>query len=87
MDKTTKCSRCTDFDEMTFLDRFAEIINRKVEQKRMTYTALSELCGVSRITMGAIVNRAKTDIKLSTIFKICDVAEISIMDILKDCNN
>ena len=71
------------------LEKFCQEILLELERKRITYTAFSDLCGISRKIMADIVNRKKTDIKLSTILKICENSDIRLEDIFSiptDCS-
>lgn len=66
------------------LERLRETINKELEKKNMGYTVFADLCGVSRRIMADIVNGKKTDIKLSTIVKICENSNICLSDIFTE---
>ena len=66
------------------LERLRETINKELEKKNMGYTVFADLCGISRRIMADIVNGKKTDIKLSTIVKICENSNICLSDIFSD---
>ena len=66
------------------LERLRETINRELEKKNMGYTVFADLCGISRRIMADIVNGKKTDIKLSTIVRICENSNICLSDIFSD---
>ena len=69
------------------LERLRETINRELEKKNVGYTVFADLCGVSRRIMADIVNGKKTDIKLSTIVKICENSSICLSDIFTETND
>ena len=66
------------------LERLRETVNKELEKKNMGYTVFADLCGVSRRIMADIVNGKKTDIKLSTIVKICENSNICLSDIFTE---
>ena len=54
---------------------------KELESRNIGYTLFADLCGISRKIMADIVNGEKTDIKLSTIVKICENSGIPIDEI------
>lgn len=67
------------------LNRLADLILCELERRNISCLAFGELCGLSKNQIGYIVNRNKTDIKLSTIVKICENSNIQIEHIFCDC--
>lgn len=67
--------------EEKILEKLCVEILKELERTNKSYTVFADLCGISRNLMGSIVNRKKTDIKLSTIVKICENSSISLIDI------
>ncbi len=66
-----------------YLNRLADLILVEIEKRGCSCICFADLCGISRNEMGKIVNRKKTDIKLSTILKICENSDIDIKDIFQ----
>lgn len=66
-----------------YLNRLADLILKEIEKRGCSCICFADLCGISRNEMGRIVNRKKTDIKLSTILKICENSEISVENIFQ----
>lgn len=63
------------------LDRLSILIIQELEKRNISCVVFAELCGISRNEMSHILNRRVKDIKLSTIYKICDNSCITIFDI------
>ena len=63
------------------IERLRIAILHELEDKNQGYTTFADLCGISRKIMGDIVNDRKTDLKLSTIVKICENSDIRMEDI------
>ena len=62
-------------------DRLSFLIIKELEKRNMSCVIFAELCSISRNEMSHILNRKVKDIKLSTIYKICDNSCITIFDI------
>ncbi len=73
---TTTCNA-----SKNYLNRLADLILVEIGKRGCSCICFVDLCGISRNKMGKIVNRKKTDIKLSIILKICENSEISIEDV------
>lgn len=63
------------------LDRLRACVNREICEKHYTIKGFSVRCGVSYEEMRLIVNGRLKDVRLSTIFQICENSEIQIIDI------
>lgn len=66
------------------LDRLAEVINKELLRKGKSCLCFGELCGLSKNIIGDITSRKRTDIKLSTIVKVCEYSDIDIRQIFGD---
>lgn len=64
-----------------YLNRLADLMLLKLEEKNYSYTRFANKCKISRNEIDAIVSRKKNDIKLSTFVKICENLDISYSDI------
>ena len=70
--------------EKEILKRLCKEILKELERRNISYTYFADFCGISRKIMADIVNQTKTDMKLSTIIKICENSNIRIEDIFSD---
>lgn len=67
------------------LRKLSVLIIREMQKKNQSCLQFAELCGIDRNVMGNIVNQKKNDVKLSTIYKICENSAIRIENIFCDC--
>lgn len=63
------------------IDKFAMLILREMEKNNQSCLQFSELCGVGRNIVADIINGKKKDVKLSTIYNICENSDIRLEDI------
>lgn len=64
--------------EKDFMITFSKILRKELSQRRLSIATFSDLAGISRITGTALVDGEKNDMKLSTVFKMCDALDIPI---------
>lgn len=55
-----------------------KVINKEIDKKRITMRELSRRAGVTPTVIERLVRGERSDIKLSTAFKIADALEIDI---------
>ena len=67
------------------MTRLSKAIIDELDRKKQSCLKFAELCGVGRNIMSDIVNRQKTDVRLSTIVKICENSGIKIENVFCDC--
>jgi len=63
------------------LDRLAELVNFEIRKKNETILSFSVKCEISYNEMRKICNRKAKDVKISTIHKICENSDITMVDI------
>lgn len=66
-----------------FLKNLSNLISAEICRIDCTYSYFADKCGLSRDEIRKIVNLSKKDINVSTILKICENSEISILDIFQ----
>ena len=64
-----------------YLKRLSELILIEIGRKNQSCVCFAELCGISRNEMSEIINQKKKDIRLSTIYNICENSDIRLEDI------
>lgn len=70
-----------------YLKRLSDLILMEIGKKNQSCVCFAELCGISRNEMSAIINQKKKDLRLSTIFSICENSDIKMEDIfVKNAN-
>lgn len=65
------------------LNRLADLILEEMEKRKCSATYFADFCGISRNELGKIVNRQKKDIRLSTVWNICENSGIRFSDIFE----
>lgn len=68
-----------------YLKRLSELILMEMEKGNLSGICFADLCGISRNELNYIINGKKSDIRLSTIVKICENSNIRIEHIFCDC--
>ena len=64
-----------------YLKRLSDLILMEIGKKNQSCVCFAELCGISRNEMSAIINQKKKDLRLSTIYNICENSDIRLEDI------
>lgn len=68
------------------VDRIMENLRNEIlktlDEKKITYEKFSEICNISYENLCKIISGKNTDIKLSTLLKICTKSEISLEKVL-----
>ena len=64
-----------------YLRRLSDLILMEIGRKNQSCVCFAELCGISRNEMSDIINQKKKDLRLSTIFRICENSDIKLEDV------
>ena len=68
-----------------FMVVFSSILRKELNRRRLPVSTFSDLAGISRTTGTAFVDGVKKDMRISTLFKICDTLDIPVENLfLKD---
>lgn len=69
--------------EKNYLTNLSELILKKISEKNYTVTLFARECGISRKKVSDIINRNVSEIKLSTLVKICETHDIPYWEVFK----
>ena len=64
-----------------FMDRLASLILNEMGKHNYSYAYFADMCDLSAHEISLIVNKKLSDIKLSTLIKICNNSDILIIDV------
>lgn len=68
------------------MNRLANLILNEIEKRKCTYSCFADMCGVSLNEIYCLVNKKYSDMRLSTLIKICNNSGIFIADVLGYCS-
>ncbi len=66
------------------MNRLADLILKEIGKRDCSYAYFADICGISVSEIYYIINRKISDIRLSTLIKICNNSGILIIDVF-DC--